>query len=777
MHLYKFNATIGSPAEIDDVSISNQGNLTQTTLGPILPFSVPEVIHFRPSVSIEKTVHKGPLITCSNGLELYAGREREIITYCFQVTNTGNSYLDQVVVTDPGNNMTNITTIPMLAPGETTFVKFETQIPSLPIRTNATVIAEPRLVNKNIIPTYTGGPVTDSDDAGVNPIPYLPAITVKKYAGPQGSSCSIGNMKDDTYLAADTKFEYCYVVSSTGDECLLNVTLTDNSIGGIGIQSIPKLCSNDTAFTISGPGTISIVDVPSTDVSVKAIGENSGKEVTSADPAAVDIPDFAPMVSVKKYAGPPGSSCSISTMKDDVYLAQDTKFEYCYVVSNVGDECLINVTLTDAAIGGIGTQSIPKLCPFDTPISITGPTTTSLVDIAPTDASVKGKGEYSTKEVTAKDPAAIDIPAFAPRVSVKKYAGPPGSSCSIGNMQDDIFSALDTKFEYCYVISNTGNECVVDLTLSDAAVGGIGVHSITKLCPSDTAILVTGPTTTSLVDVPPTDAAVKGKGEYSGLETTAKDPAGIDIPNFAPTISIKKYAGPEGASCDVEKMKDDTYVTEDSKFEYCYVIINTGNECVLNLNIIDNAAGGIGSQGLGMVCPGDEPIEISGPPSTTIVTIPQTDAVVTGNGQYSGIAASAQDPASVEYVPLGIPSISIEKTVHLGELPTCFDGRELEYGFSGTVVTYCYEVTNTGDVLLNVVLTDVPVGTSESFPLAPGSSIFVKKVSSITSDLTSPGVVKGTPTDGRPPVEDSDPAGVKLVPDKVPCVPESDING
>lgn len=654
VHLYQFRATVGSPAELDAVDISNKGTLTQVGLGPILPFSAPEVVHFSPSVNIEKTVHLGSLITCSNGQELVQGRQRDTITYCFQVTNTGNTYLDNVTVTDPENGMEPITTIPFMAPGDVRVVKFETTMPGLPILTNATVTGEPRLVNRNPIPTYDGGPVTDLDDAGVDPIPYLPGIAIQKYVGRAGSSCNIESMEDETYFSEDTKFEYCYVINNVGDECLVNVTTSDVAPGGIGTQSIPKLCPGDSAVMLTGPTTATKTNVPSTDASVFGTGEFSGSIVSSSDPAAVDIPAFTPKLSMKKYAGPQGSSCNIELMQDETYLAKDTKFEYCYVITNIGNECVVNVELSDeGALGGIGKQSIPKLCPDDTAVMITGPPTKSTTDVPSIDATISGTGEFSDSIVSSSDAAAVDIPDFAPKLSIKKYAGPQGSGCNVEMMQDETYLAEDTKFEYCYVINNIGNECVVNVTLTDHAMGGIGSHSITKICPGENATM------------------------------------------------------------------------------------------------------------------------INGLPSSTNTSVPSSDATLTGNGEYSGIDVNVKDPVAVEYVEpvvLGTAGIKIAKTVHLDDIATCFSGQELEYGFKDTVVTYCYEVTNTGNVALDVVLTDISVGTSETFPLAVGSSTFVKKVSTITGNLASLGVAVGTPVDGGAVVEDSDPAGVELLPVKPTCV-------
>lgn len=769
VHYYKFKATVGPPSAIDQVDISNQGVLTQVGLGPNLPFSVPEVIHFRPSVNIEKTVFLGPVATCSNGQELVEGRPGDNITYCFQVTNTGNSYLDNVVVTDPDNGMLPISTIPFMAPGDVVFVKYATNMPQSPIRTNATVTGTPTLVNRKPIPTYQGGPVTDLDDAGVNPIAYKSSISIKKYAGPPGSNCNVPKMFDDMYLSTDLKFEYCYIISSTGDECVVGAVLSDSALGGVS-KNISKVCPGDTPLAIVGPVTTSTTDVNSTNATVTGKGEYSGVPTNATDPAGVDVPDYKPTLSIKKYAGPTGSSCNLGAMVDDIYQANDFTFEYCYVITNTGNECVVGGQLSDAAPGGVS-QNISKLCPGDFPIKVVGPATNSTTDIVATNATVTGSGEYSNRSATASDAAGIDVPTLKTTLTIKKYAGPPGSNCNINAMEDDTYVATTLQFEYCYVITNTGSECIVDGSLSDTSLGGIS-RTLAKLCPNDSPITIIGNITTSKTDVPSTKATVTGTGEFSRSPTTSSDAAAVTIPVYNPALIIKKYAGAPGSDCNIVAMDDVAYVAVNNTFEYCYVITNNGTECVVDMVLSDSAIGGITNQSVAKTCPDSGPILIRGPVTPINATIPSTNAVITGTGEYSETPVKAQDPVAVEYVKpviLGTPGIKIEKTVQLGDIATCSNGRELEYGYSGTVVTYCYEVTNTGDVELNVLVTDGPVGTSQSFPLAPGSSTFVKMVSSITADLESPGVAVGTPVDGGKDVQDSDPAGVKLVPVKPLC--------
>jgi hypothetical protein len=115
------------------------------------------------------------------------------------------------------------------------------------------------------------------------------------------------------------------------------------------------------------------------------------------------------------------------------------------------------------------------------------------------------------------------------------------------------------------------------------------------------------------------------------------------------------------------------------------------------------------------------------------------------------------------------PNVNIEKTVHIGDIATCSTGQELEYGFQGTVVTYCYEVTNTGDGVMSIGVTDEGVGTNGSCDLAAGETCWIRELSSITTTLNSDGVATGM-ANGCPQVTDADAAGVSLLPDLQPCV-------
>jgi hypothetical protein len=128
--------------------------------------------------------------------------------------------------------------------------------------------------------------------------------------------------------------------------------------------------------------------------------------------------------------------------------------------------------------------------------------------------------------------------------------------------------------------------------------------------------------------------------------------------------------------------------------------------------------------------------------------------------------APAIAPTDAPITPTANPDIMIEKTVHFGQLLKCFNGSELQHGVRDQVITYYYKVTNTGNIaLVNVHVTDDKVGTDETLtdPLAPGKTMWVTKISSISDNLTSMEAAVGSPDGGGSDVQHADDAGVMML--------------
>jgi hypothetical protein len=86
------------------------------------------------------------------------------VTYCFEVTNTGDTYLNNVKIKDPELGLQKSLNIP-LAPGETVIVGLEDTIQET-VHSDAVVTGKPVDGKGDAIPGF--GKVTDQDTAGVD---------------------------------------------------------------------------------------------------------------------------------------------------------------------------------------------------------------------------------------------------------------------------------------------------------------------------------------------------------------------------------------------------------------------------------------------------------------------------------------------------------------------------------------------------------------------------------------------------------------------------------
>jgi len=138
------------------------------------------------------------------------------------------------------------------------------------------------------------------------------------------------------------------------------------------------------------------------------------------------------------------------------------------------------------------------------------------------------------------------------------------------------------------------------------------------------------------------------------------------------------------------------------------------------------------------------------------------EAILQDNGGTAngGIDTSDPVPFTIE-VPAPNPSLTLEKTVY-GSWDNgagCPNAGENVSNVAGAVITYCFKVTNTGDVHLDInTLDDIdlnldlnnltPIG-NPSLPLAPGDSATWYVESNINGTLTNHANTAGTPVDAN----------------------------
>ena len=183
--------------------------------------------------------------------------------------------------------------------------------------------------------------------------------------------------------------------------------------------------------------------------------------------------------------------------------------------------------------------------------------------------------------------------------------------------------------------------------------------------------------------------------------------------------------------------------TNGATVTYCFVVTNTGDVAIDNVTLDDD----LDSSGyLPTWYAGGGP-DRDGIVADRVVSGDLTNTVtVTGDDPNGDPIDPPSDDAEVDEIA---PSVAVGKTVSLdGSCP----GVDLVQATNGAAVTYCFVVTNTGDVAIdNVTLDDADLGISTNIGTLAVSQIATVSVADVVSgDLTNTVTVSGEDPNGDP---------------------------
>jgi hypothetical protein len=188
--------------------------------------------YVNPAIDLQKTVYSGQ----NNGLncpgqEVAVGAPGTPVTYCFVITNVGDTYLHNLVFTDMqlGIDLPDLRllsgTLP-LAPNARLYY-FYTSTLQIPLLNTATVEANPTDATGTDIPGLSN--VRDTDTARVDLTSTAIRLDKTVYAGHNnGNSCPGSELVTDL---PGTALTYCFKVTNTGTSFLDSIVITDTTLG------------------------------------------------------------------------------------------------------------------------------------------------------------------------------------------------------------------------------------------------------------------------------------------------------------------------------------------------------------------------------------------------------------------------------------------------------------------------------------------------------------------------------------------------------------------
>ena len=527
-----------------------------------------QVYEVAPSVTIAKTVYRGHDSGAGcEGSNLVSGENGDPVTYCFVVTNDGDTRLTPVSFADADLGIDasalsgDVSALDSMGPGATVTLYYETTVDG-DLTNTATVTGSP--ADGNGVPLPGVDDVTDADTAAVDGVG--PAVMIAKtvYGGHDGGAgCEGGEL----LTAADgDDATWCFVVTNNGDTDLADVTVVDDDL----TITEADLSGDTAALASMAPGdSVTLFyegvvdgDVTNTAVATGTPVDGQGTplgvgDVTDSDTAAVDA--IAPAVSVAKtvYRGhDSGAGCPGSGVEQVRGLNGDA-VTWCFVVANDGDTPLAPVTVDDADLGitggdltVVGGGDLASLDPGDSvTLYLEGAIDGDLPNtVTVTGTPVDGNGDPlpDVADVTGEDTA--EVVEVAPAVSVAKtvYRGHDGGAGCAGG--ESVAGVDGDPVTYCFEVANTGDTALTPVALDDPTLGitdgamQVASGSLSSLGIGESAVLYFETTLTGDVTntVTATGTPSDGQGDpLAGIdEVTDTDTAQVD--EVAPAVSVSK---------------------------------------------------------------------------------------------------------------------------------------------------------------------------------------------------------------------------------------------
>jgi len=609
----------------------------------------------------------------------------DVVTYTYTVTNTGNVTLNPVSVTD--DKLGAITLLATsLAPGATT-----TGTKSLTLTQE--LLDDGSQTN---IATATGTPPTGPNvsDTASQTVVFGGGASIdlqKTYAWTTGDGSAVGDV-----------VTYTYTVKNTGSVTLDPVEVTDDVLGDITLGSTSLASGATTTGTATLTLTQDLLDAGSqTNIATATGTPPSGPDVTDVDTQTVVFLTSPAIKLVKTFEWTTGNGSAVG----DVVT-------YTYTVTNTGNVTLDPVSVTDDKLGPI-TLLATSLAP--------GEETTGTATLTLTQALLDAGSQTNTGTATGTPEHGGDVTSTSTRTVtflttpaikvVKTFEWTTGDGSQVGDV-----------VTYTYTVTNTGNEDLDPVSVSDDKLGPITL--------SDTS-LAPGEETTGTATLTLTQALLNEGSQTNTATATGKPPTGDNVTD----ISIRTVTFQTTPAILVVKTFEWTTGNGSAVGDvvtFTYTVTNTGNVTLDPVSVDDDK--------LGPITLADTSLD-PGEQTTGTATLTLTQDILDNGSQTNTATATGKPPTGDDVTDtstrtvtfLTTPAINIQKHY----VWTTGDGSAL-----GDVVTYTYLVTNTGNVTLDpVTVVDDKLGsiTLLATSLAPGASTTGTATLTLTQPLLDAG--------------------------------------
>lgn len=527
-----------------------------------------------------------------------------------------------------------------------------------------------------------------------------------------------------TFLAVGDVISYTYVVTNVGSVDITNLAISDNKIASVSCNktTIRQSVTGGVAdfATCTATYTVTQADVDAGQVTniARATGTPAyGQLGALTATATVTGPAAAPAMTLSKTAGV-GS-----------FGAVGTTVPYTFTYKNTGNVTLTNVAVTDPKIPSLSC-TIASLAP--------GAQRTCTANYTVTQADVdafalSGTKLSNTATVRGTTPAGGTVSANG-SVQLNGAAAAPAFTIA-KTVTPTTYAAVGTVLNFSITITNTGNVTFPAApTVSDPLVTGAGgsvncpagavAPGASVTCTASYSVTQANLDARSLTNVATATITVGGATANGSANVTA---------NATPTTTMSIAKSLRATS-------PNSFSAVGTVLLYDYVLTNTGNISLSAAQVSDNKTS--------VSCPSGTIAPGASVTCTASYTVTQADLnaggvtnVASGSALPAGSATriTSSNSGTVTVPAVQSPAMTMVKTAPNVPGPQFFPGK---------VVTYSYQITNSGNTTLTqaINVTDNKIGTFAcgTVPLAPGASTSCTRNYTVTAADVAAGVVLNT---------------------------------
>ncbi len=645
----------------------------------------------------------------------------DIITYTYSVTNEdppggiGVGIDAPIIINDDKLSGPQTCYDPMAA-GNSTVLVGQTVSCSFPY------IVQQADVDAESVTNIATADTTYKDGDGNTAIVISPpdTVTVTAAITPSISLIKTVDSGAPNPAVAGDVIPYTIVATNDGNQTLSNVTITDPQLGALVCAPTPAPVTLAPTETLSCTGGYTVTQA---NIDEQTVGDPLTATFTNTASVAANDPFGDALMPVDSVATHPLDPALplLTILKelipdptaDPAYENVGDVMRFRMTVTNAGNTTINVIEVTDSLVAGTctiatlapGAQNLT--CLFDyivTQADIDAGSVVNIGTVTGQPANPLSDPVGDTSEVTSPGPDKL------PELEVVK-----AGTLDLGA---DGIATVGDIISYQIMVTNTGNVTITDTVVVDPVVAPLtyaatddadGDFDIDTLAPGGSAVV----TATYVLDQ---DDINLGTVTNTAV-ATGQDPDGNDVTDTSDSSDPNDGSGaddptitdiPRGPAMTVAKsVNADTEVVEGAMLTYTYVVQNTGNVTLTDVTLVDQHTSATGTAPLALSPDAGVVATLLPDASATFTstyTVTQAD-IDAGADLTNTVTATSQSPAGTT-PPTATDDVAVDLEDRVPGVEVRKSVSEASDVTVGTILTYTYEVENTGNVTLNNVSLD-----------------------------------------------------------------------